>query len=71
MKDAILSHGGVEGVREVVVDSSIQQTSEKRKIIGIDKLNNFECRDEGVFARRAYRIGTGSLSYHHIRKTYR
>ena len=35
----------------MVVDASIQQTPEKRKIIGINKLNNFECRDEGVFAR--------------------
>ena len=61
MEDAVLSHGGVEGVRVVVVDVSIQRTPEKRKIIGINKLNNFECRDEGVFARRAYRIGTGSL----------
>ena len=61
MKDAIRSHGGVEGVREVVVDVSIQRTPEKRKIIGINKLNNFECRDEGVFVRRAYRISTGSL----------
>ena len=61
MKDAILSHGGVEGVRVVVVDVATQQTPEKRKIIGINKLNNFEFRDEGVFARRAYRIGTGSL----------
>lgn len=58
MKEAILSHGGVEGV--VVVDVAIQEMSEKRKITGINKLNNFGYR-EGVLGRRAYRIGTGSL----------
>lgn len=61
MKEAILSHGGVEGVRVVVIDVAIQETPEKRKITGINKLNNFEFRDEGVLARRAYGIGTGSL----------
>ena len=60
MKEAILSHGGVEGVRVVVVDVAIQETPKKSKITGINKLNNFEYR-EGVLARRAYGIGTGSL----------
>ena len=40
MKKAILSRGGVEGVKVVVVDVAIQETSEKRKITGINKLNN-------------------------------
>ena len=40
MKKAILSRGGVEGVRVVVVDVAIQETPEKRKITGINKLNN-------------------------------
>ena len=61
MKEVILSHGGVAGVRAVVVHVAIQETPEKRKITGITKLNNFEYRDEGVLARRAYGIGTGSL----------
>ena len=61
MKEAILSHGGVEGVRVVVVDVAIQEAPEKRKISGINKLNNFEYREGGVLARRAYGIGTGSL----------
>ena len=61
MKEAILSHGGVEGVRLVVVDVAIQETPEKRKITGINELNNFEYRDRGVLGRRAYGIGTGPL----------
>ena len=40
MKEAILSHGGVKGVRIVVVDVAFQETPEKRKITGINKLNN-------------------------------
>ena len=61
MKEAILSRGGVEGVRVVVVDVAIQEAPEKRKISGINELNNFEYREGGVLARRAYGIGTGSL----------
>ena len=61
MKEAILSHGGVEGVRVVEVDAAIQEMPEKSKITGINKLNNFEYREEGVLARRAYGIGAGSL----------
>ena len=60
MKDAILSHGGVESVRVAVVEGPIRETPEKRKIPGINKLNNFEFRDEGLLARRAYGIGEGS-----------
>ena len=61
MKEAILSHGGVESVRVVVVDAAVHETPEKRKITGISKLNNFEYREKGVLARRAYGMGTGSL----------
>ena len=45
----------------MVVDAAIQEMPEKSKITGINKLNNFEYREEGVLARRAYGIGTGSL----------
>ena len=44
----------------MVVEVPIQEGPEKRKISGINKLNNFEYR-EGVLARRALGIGTGSL----------
>ena len=40
MKEALLSYGGVEGVR-VAILPSIEETVELRKISGISKLNNF------------------------------
>ncbi|CAH3158880.1 unnamed protein product [Pocillopora meandrina] len=52
LKSALLSHGGIEGVREAVVDDN-------RKIIGINKLNNFEFKDEILVAWRAYGMGKG------------
>ena len=62
VKDAILSHGGIEGVRVAVVETTIQEAPDKRKLHGINKLNNFEFRDDGcVLARRAYGIGEGSI----------
>ena len=60
MKDAILSHGGVKGIRVAVVEAAICKTPEQRKIPGINKLNNFEFRNESVFTRGAYGIGEGS-----------
>ena len=54
MKAALLSHGGVNGVRVTVVKG---QTVEKSKIPGVNKLNNNEFGDKGIRARRAYRIG--------------
>ena len=60
MKDAILSHGGVEGVRVAVVEAAIPDTSDHKKIPGINKLNSFEYRDDIIIARRAYGIGEGS-----------
>ena len=42
MKDALLSHGGIEGVRVAVSDSLEESvTGELPKIVGISKLNNF------------------------------
>lgn len=42
MKDALLSHGAVEGVRVAVADSLGESVSGKLpKIAGISKLNNF------------------------------
>ena len=40
MKEALLSYGGVEGVR-IAILPSIKETVELRKISGISKLNNF------------------------------
>jgi hypothetical protein len=60
MKKALLSHGGIEGVRVAVVpsidDSSV---SLLQKIPGISKLNNFEFKDGDLLAWRAYNVGQG------------
>ena len=61
MKTAILSHGGVEGVRVAVIEdiSEAPAAIEQIKIPGINKLNNFQIGAESVVARRAYCIGEG------------
>ena len=59
MKDAILSHGGVEGVRVAVVEDVINENPDKRKIPGINKLNNFVFQEEDILARQAFDIGEG------------
>ncbi|KAL9954429.1 hypothetical protein ACROYT_G041966 [Oculina patagonica] len=58
MKQALLSHGGVQGVR-VAHLLSINQTVEPQKISGISKLNNFQFTDGSFQAWRAYGIGSG------------
>lgn len=61
MKDALLSYGGLEGVRvaavECLEEHSISGT--QQKIPGISKLNNFRFSEGNLLARRAYGIGSG------------
>ena len=61
MKDALLSRGGIEGVRVSVLETTIPETADQAKVTGINKLNNFEYRADGILARRAYMIGDGKL----------
>ena len=44
LKSALLSHGGIEGVRVAVMQSVEEEAvvDDNRKIIGINRLNNFE-----------------------------
>ena len=59
-KDALLSHGGIEGVRVVAVDTiDDSMVDDARKIPGISKLHNFEFNSESITAWRAYDIGKG------------
>ena len=60
MKEALLSHGGIAGVRVAVIQS-LEDTLvlEQRKIPGINKLNNFTYTEDGVLAHRGYSIGEG------------
>ena len=62
MKDAFLSHGGIEGVRVAVSDSLEESvTRELPEIVGISKLNNFRFTGGKLTAWRAYAVGRGKL----------
>ena len=58
MREALLFHGGVEGVRVALVPS-INQRVELQKIPGINKLNSFQFTDGSLQAWRTYDIGPG------------
>ena len=58
MRDALLSGGGITGVR-VAVLPTICDSPDQPKIAGINKLNNFQFRDGNLVAWRAYNIGGG------------
>lgn len=61
MKAALLSYGGVEGVRVAAVERLKEQSvsDTQQKITGISKLNNFRLTNGKIVARRAYGIGSG------------
>ena len=61
LKSALLSHGGIVGVRVAVMQSVEEEAvvDDNRKIVGINKLNNFEFKDEILVAWRAYDMGKG------------
>ena len=61
MKAALLSHGGIEGVRVVAVERLEEHSlsTEQCKIPGISKLNNFSFSNGKLVARRAYGMGCG------------
>ncbi|XP_078372779.1 uncharacterized protein LOC144656433 [Oculina patagonica] len=65
MKEALLSHGGIAGVRVAVIPCIEEPSVLEQKIPGINKLNNFAFTDDGLLVYRAYGIGPGkSLSLH-------
>ena len=43
-----------------MVEAAILEKPDQRKIPGINKLNNFEFRDDIIVTRRVYGIGEGS-----------
>ena len=62
MEDALLSHGGIEGVRVAVTDSVEDSAAcDLPKITGISKLNNFRFDDGKLLAWRAYAVGSVKL----------
>ena len=62
MQDALLSHGGIEGVRVAVADSVEDSAAcDLPKITGISKLHNFRFDDGKLLAWGAYAVGSGKL----------
>ena len=61
LKNALLSYGGLEGVRVVSLDTIAETPDESQAIAGITKLNNFEfCSTaDSVTCWRGYCIGPG------------
>lgn len=61
LKSALLSRGGIEGVRVVSLESieELPVVEENRKVPAISKLNNFLFNADSFTAWRAYDIGSG------------
>lgn len=61
LRRAILSHGGVRGVRVTLVDSKKQQPpmTSQGKLEGVSYLNNFHYGDECLTVWKAFDVGEG------------
>ncbi|KAK3736782.1 hypothetical protein QZH41_002391 [Actinostola sp. cb2023] len=60
MKTALTSCGGIEGVRVAVVEGIDKlPMQDYQKIVGINKLNNFQYTEDCIIAWRAYDIAQG------------
>ena len=62
MKSASISHGGLEGVRVVSMDTIAETQDTTQTIAGITKLNNFEfTSNDSITCWRAYGVGSGNV----------
>jgi len=62
MKIALISHGGLEGVRVVSMDTIAETQETAQTIASIRKLNNFEFTStDTVTCWRAYGVGHGDI----------
>ena len=59
IKDALLSHGGIDGVRVVSMETIEDLVEDSRKIPTISKLNNFTFHGDSITAWHVYGIGKG------------
>ena len=61
LKEAIMSHGGIRGVRVAVLPNIEQQVTKtgQGKLDGISTFSNFSYSDEGLKIWKAYDIGSG------------
>lgn len=68
MKEALLSHGGIAGVRVAVVDRVNETSLVEEKIQGISALNNYKFADGKLQAWKAYGIGKGKVVKENLQK---
>ncbi|PFX18859.1 hypothetical protein AWC38_SpisGene16749 [Stylophora pistillata] len=62
LKEALLSHRGLEGVRVVSLDTIGETPDDAQTITGITKLNHFEFTSMGsISCWRAYSVGQGKV----------
>ena len=62
LEKALLSHGGLEGVRVVCLHTINKTADDAQTITGIANLNNFEfSSDESITCWRAYSVGRGKM----------
>jgi hypothetical protein len=64
LRDAVLSEGGLSGVRVALVDAddtTIKSEVPLVKLPGISYLNNFEYTNKGVKVWKAFEVGTGKF----------
>ena len=62
MKEALLSQGGLKGVRVLVVTPSlVSSEQEQSKITCFNKLNNFQYVNRIIYAWRAHGVRKGKM----------
>lgn len=61
IKQALESHGGIQGVVPYVVEIGPSNNPAIPKIPGISLLHNFEYSEEGIRVWKAYQVGVGKL----------
>ena len=62
-KDAMLSNGGLNGVRVTLVDAGTERKCvlPQVKLAGVSSLNNFQYSKQGVNVWMAFQVGQGKL----------
>lgn len=60
---AMLSDGGLNGVRVALVDASTEGKCvlPQVKLAGVSSLNNFQYSEQGITVWRAFQVGQGKL----------
>ena len=62
-RDAMLSNGGLNGVRVALVDTGTEGKCvlPQVKLAGVSSLNNFQYSEQGITVWRAFQVGPGKL----------